>query len=240
MTLTIVTSHWNEDLDWLKKSKFPVVLIDKVGAAPSWLEPKHIVEQNKGKEVSAYLKYIIENYDNLPDHVAFIHGHEKAIHQLYSRPLLEVIEHANIEKYDYISLNNIVRFYTFANEPIKDFMQIEDMWSEWFPWGAPARGAQIVYPVSAQFIVSKKAILKHPKNLYENWYSKIMEFYWPLDHSYTPPSCPLTFFECLWHVIFGEPLACRVQRDWFSFPTEPVRIWSPNCYTTDEPIYVNI
>ena len=87
--INIVTSHWKENLDWLKKSKYPVVLIDKMGADPSWLEPRHIIPVNKGKEVSVYLKFIIENYDNLPDFTAFIHGHETSVHQLFSRPLLE-------------------------------------------------------------------------------------------------------------------------------------------------------
>jgi hypothetical protein len=50
--LTIVTSHWKEDLTWLKKSKFPVVLIDKEGADPTCFEAQHVIP-NKGFEVSA-------------------------------------------------------------------------------------------------------------------------------------------------------------------------------------------
>lgn len=30
--LVIVTAHWNEDLSWLKKSKWPVIVCDKEGA----------------------------------------------------------------------------------------------------------------------------------------------------------------------------------------------------------------
>ena len=103
--VTIVTSHWKEDLTWLKKSEFPVVLIDKEGADPTCFEPSYVIP-NKGLEASVYLKFIIERYNDLPDHVAFIHGHETAHHQKHSRPLLELIRNANTKKYDFISLNH--------------------------------------------------------------------------------------------------------------------------------------
>ena len=35
---------------------------------------------NKGNEASVYLKYIIDNYDNLPDFTFFIHDEEYAWH----------------------------------------------------------------------------------------------------------------------------------------------------------------
>lgn len=82
--MIIVANHWNEDLEWLKKSKYPVVIIDKVGSALSCFEPTMVLE-NKGGAESSYFKYIIENYENLPDNVAFLHGHETAYHQRHPR-----------------------------------------------------------------------------------------------------------------------------------------------------------
>jgi hypothetical protein len=32
-------------------------------------------EQNKGKESSAYLQYILDNYDKLPEYMVFLHAH---------------------------------------------------------------------------------------------------------------------------------------------------------------------
>ena len=72
MSLVIVASHWKEDINWLKKSKFPVILIDKIDSDPSWMKPSYIIEKNTGKEVPSYLIYIIENYENLPERMAFI------------------------------------------------------------------------------------------------------------------------------------------------------------------------
>ena len=229
MSLTIVTSHWKEDLEWLTKSKFPVVLIDKEGADPSPFVPQHVIP-NLGRENTAYLKYIIENYDNLPEAVAFIHGHETADHQRHDRPLLEVIEGANWQKYGFVPINNmthgdsfqddlapgkptrgiftpryLTRLYTFFRRlciPLKG-----EFLDEGAPW---------VYELGAQFVVSRERILANPKMLYEGWYHI---FTHNLDFSeefgYILEKC--------WHVTFGEGATNPPQKDWFSFEWVPKR-----------------
>jgi len=217
MVLHIVTSHWKEDLDWLENSKWPVVLIDKEGADPSWLTPQHVIP-NFGQEVSAYLKYIIENYDSLPDHVAFIHGHEKAWHQYHDRPLLEVIEKARIHEYEFIPINNWFRTYEFLNEETDDYMKIEDMWSKYdFPFKKPPKYFQMDCPLGAQFIVSRNRILRNPVNLYQNWYEKLKT---------DDKVRATTFFELMWHIIFGEFWSLPTNQDWFEFKTERTRVWA--------------
>jgi hypothetical protein len=83
--LVIVTAHYNEDLEWLKKSRHPVVLCDKPGAKSSSFTPDKscTLNVNRGREASSFLKYIVENYDRLPERIAFIHGHEETWHQRY-------------------------------------------------------------------------------------------------------------------------------------------------------------
>jgi hypothetical protein len=216
MSLVIVTSHWNEDLEWLKKSKYPVVLIDKEGARPSWLTPQHIIP-NIGKEVSVYLKYIIENYDNLPEHVAFIHGHETSYHQCHDRPLLEVIEQARINEYDFIPLNNWGKTYAFADEPIDEYMKVVTMWSKFeIPYNTPPLFFILGFPVAAQFIVARHRILRNPKSLYQKWYDKVMAN----DSKYSE-----TFFEIIWHIIFGEFWFFDMNPYWFNFKVEKTRYW---------------
>lgn len=217
MALTIVTSHWNEDLEWLKSSKFPVVLIDKEGAPASWLASQHVVP-NKGHETTAYFKYIIENYENLPDHVAFIHGHEHSWHQMHSRPLLEVIESANIQKYEYIPLNNFFRYYGFQDEitgvPETPVFKFKTFWNllgfPYVPDGAPF----LVAP-SSQYIVSKRLIQKVPKKTWEAWYHTILMSE-PADARIWP-----VFFDYIQHIIFGEGMILDVKNDWFAFEYTP-------------------
>jgi hypothetical protein len=217
MVLHIVTSHWKEDLDWLKKSKWQVVLVDKEGAYPSWIVPQHVIP-NSGRETSAYLKYIIENYDNLPDHVAFIHGHEEAHHHKHDRPLLEVIEGANVAEFDFIPLNNFFTKKPFVDDDMSlptGFLEIETFWDKFnVPARKPPYFADMIIPMGAQFIVSSRRIRRHPKSLYEFWYKIVIE-----ERDKNWPYC----FEATWHIIFGEFWQCDRRDEWFNFPHK--RVW---------------
>jgi hypothetical protein len=218
--MIIVTSHWKENLDWLKKSKFPVVLIDKVGSDPSCFEPTYIIP-NKGGECSVWFKYIIENYDNLPDHIAFLHGHENSYHQKHERPLLEVIEAANLS-HGYIPLNGWVRFYKFQNE--KGVLNAPVLWENFrLPSELkPDIGAPIIFQPNAQFIVSKERILKHPKELYEHMYSVLMtEIPEHEPHINRDIEKHYYLLENIVHIFFGEDRICFYNPDWFNFQYFP-------------------
>lgn len=68
MNLTVVVCHFKEDLSWLKKIKHKVVVYNK---NPNEF---HLYENNLpnlGFDTIVYLKYIIDNYDNLPDYICF-------------------------------------------------------------------------------------------------------------------------------------------------------------------------
>ena len=218
--MNIVTSHWKEDLTWLTKSTYPVILIDKEGADPPPFTPQHVIP-NKGQETSVYLKYIIENYDSLPDYVAFIHGHESAWHHRYPYPLLDVIAAANIEKYDYISLNNYTRKYRFKDTGHfegEDYnVYFETKWDIYeFPKERkPPHDYLIECPIAAQFIVAKSRILAHTKESYIKWYNQVMS---DIDEG---KQYIAVFFEYTWHILFGENWQCLHQPDWFSFPYTP-------------------
>jgi hypothetical protein len=219
----IVTSHWKEDLLWLTKSSYPVILIDKEGADPSPFTPQHIIP-NKGKETTTYLKYIIENYHSLPDYVAFIHGHETAWHQRYPYPLLDVIAAANITKYDFISLNNYTRQYRFKDTGHfegEDYnIYFETNWDRYeFPnERRPPFNYLIECPISAQFIVAKSRILAHSKEKYIKWYTLLMN---DIDNGTENKLHTIIFFEYTWHILFGENWQCLHQKDWFIFPYTP-------------------
>ena len=217
--VTIVTSHWKEDLTWLKETEFPVVLIDKEGADPTCFEPSWVIP-NKGLEASVYLKFIIERYHDLPDHVAFIHGHETAHHQKHSLHILELIRNANTKKYDFISLNHWYRNYMFQDEPTYKayFTQWWDVYT--MPCKKPPTGIGFILsnvPVGAQFIVSKERILANPLELYKKWYNLLMSRGNPDE---------AVFFEHVWYLIFGQTIYYQVPDDLFLLPFEPYDHWS--------------
>jgi len=212
MTLTIVASHWKEDLTWLKSAPWPVVLIDKEGADPSPFTPQHIIP-NYGLEASSYLKYIVENYDELPDHVAFIHGHETSVHQNHDRPLLEVIQGANIQKYEFIPIDNSLHptdFTDISYKTIRVYSLFDDLD---IPAPKPRHCSPLIFELGAQFIVGRQKILRNPKELYEKWFNK-------LNSPEFSKEGPI-IFEHLWHVIFGEPFTLVAKKDWFLFDWTP-------------------
>lgn len=187
--LVIVTSHYNEDLQWLEDTDKSVVLCSKK------LESVNCpVSKNVGNECTSYLKFIIENYDNLPEFVAFIHGHENAWHQKGN--LLDLIyNNAKYKEYDFISLNNF--FIDDRNLGNGMMVSIHELWDKYFrPYLKRDPPERVLHDCCAQFIVSKKRILALPKDAYETWYNLFLEDkIWRLGYS----------FEYIWHVIFGEP-----------------------------------
>ena len=208
--VTIVTSHWKEDLTWLKESEFPVILIDKEGADPTCFEQAYVIP-NKGKEASVYLKFIIERYNDLPDYVAFIHGHEYSWHQ--QQNILELIRNANLEKHGFISLNGVYKDWLIST-PAYPFQNVWELYSE---------NNKYVFeniPSSAQFIVSKKRILLHSLETYKNLYVLTMtdkkieimtnniSYTWGIE----------TIFETCWHILFGESNIYNIPSDLFKIP----------------------
>lgn len=186
MSLTVVTT------EELTDSKFPVV---------------HVTSA-LGREAGAYLKYITENYENLPDAMAFIHGHKTG----YGRTLLEVIEGVNWDKYGFVPINNSHTPGSFRDEPWGS--RLYTFFTKLF---IPLKGDYLpdinspwIYDAGSQFVVTKERILANPKKLYEGWYYIIT----------TQPDFSEEFADILekcWHVTFGESHTHMPQKDWFSF-----------------------
>ena len=78
----LVLCHWSEDLNWLQFQKHRAVIYEK--RPPLNLEQisgAHGVPRNVAGEASAFLKFIIDQYDNLPRRMVFLHSHRRAYHQ---------------------------------------------------------------------------------------------------------------------------------------------------------------
>lgn len=77
MAAALVVAHHDEDLGWLRRVR--------AGYAPfvvSKTSPEaHVLQGvNRGYEASAYLEYIVVQYERLPEYVVFVHGHETSWH----------------------------------------------------------------------------------------------------------------------------------------------------------------
>jgi len=198
--LEICTCHYNEDLTWLENCGYPVNIIHKEGGTP--IDNPTFTIPNIGAEASAYLKFIIERYDTLPEHTAFLHGHETAYHQCGDRPMLDMIKTANIEKYDFIHLNN-TWLYSSA---IKQFYTSKEILE-----------SLCIYPPEyfsicpcAQFIVSKDFIKRNSKEYYEFFFKTIIT------------KEDATMIEYIWQYIFTGKFSVLPRDDDFNPPIKEI------------------
>jgi len=73
ITHTIVVARYNENIEWLRPYNDCVIVFNKgENNIPPFKNIKTL--QNIGREGETYLRYIIDNYDNLPDKVTFLQG----------------------------------------------------------------------------------------------------------------------------------------------------------------------
>lgn len=80
MLADLVVSHYTEDLSWLAhvdRNKYRIVVVSKTLPHATIFCP-----ENVGDEASAYLNYIVQHYDNLPEFCVFIHGHQRSWHHV--------------------------------------------------------------------------------------------------------------------------------------------------------------
>lgn len=211
--IVIVTAHYNEDLEWLKQSKYPVIRCNKIGSKDSSFPPDSLCGnlENIGREASSFLTYIVKKYDSLPKYIAFIHGHEDSFHQHYPYGILKAIENAKKESYNFVSLNNELQYIKIEgaeferNKPshiemINDVAHLflRDIWESHYEpeLGYPFPEA-MRYERSAQFIVSRDTIRKRSKQFYENLLKVVTD---PSKNDYVA-ACAVEFS---WHMIFGD------------------------------------
>ena len=200
--LVIVASHWNEDLDWLRKSTYPVVVMDKVGSSPHSIvsDPRYKATKtrNHGNECTSYIRFILDNWDNLPEYVAFIHGHETSYHQ-------------KMNVFDGIKKMGSKSYYNFNSICYKDwergmpgFDLLIHWWDEYFKDILGKKPEKIIGPCCAQFIVTRENIRRVPLEKWKQFWEISMD---PRYDSYFSGAA----FECVWGMLLGKRPAIDIS-----------------------------
>jgi hypothetical protein len=218
--LLLVVAHWNEDLNWLtSQNDFPYVIARKLSDDPICGVPV-----NKGAESSSYLKFIINNWDDLPKRVCFLHGHERSWHQEFDMiEKLRGIKNTTGFPDHFFPLNDLRvdtmeefrhwKYELFSpvwNAVVKPHLKME----------CPGR---IICDGSAQFIVSRECIRVDRLPLYqdlydycigtkrwegdEEWRDASGYIYSPGGQNYYGGSF---FLEWIWHLVFNASSECSV------------------------------
>jgi hypothetical protein len=182
----LVLHHFREDLSWLQNIKYPYSIYSR-----SLQNSKDTVHLNhdKGVEAYAYLQYIVDNYDALPEVVIFVHGHRQSWHQ--DGNIDDILNNLKFDK-SFYNFNNcyinpmsrgedetVVSHYfpRFKDSCLfrKSYkLWMEDTWEELFlkRIELPER---FECKAGAQFYTTREKILQHPKWFYEHMLRWLME-----------------------------------------------------------------
>jgi hypothetical protein len=168
---------------------------------------------NKGCEASSYLKYIIDNYDNLPDKIILLHDHEFSWH--HDGSIIEVIKN-NIDKNkDYINLNSYV-----WNNNEWDKSRDNNFFILYKRFLEPYYGNINLFlnfkeghKGCAQFILHKNRIKRNSYKFYLDLYNYCMDEC--QDYGHVEKGFGY-FMEFVWHIIFGHivPIKQSMEGSW--------------------------
>jgi hypothetical protein len=144
---------------------------------------------NIGDEAKAYLTYILDNYNSLPDVVFFVHGHRcswhaKANMDSTTREITRCLSDGCYNQ-SYVSLNTYPNeCYDLAskdNRRNERVAHVKYYWSSLMSTPLPRR---FCMDWSAQFAVSRAAIQAHPQGFYKNLLEAVddgktsLEYFW--------------------------------------------------------------
>lgn len=212
--LLLVVSHWKDNLLWLtSQNDFPYVVGKKKSS-----DTVCGVPVNKGAEGSTYLKFIVNNWDNLPKRICFLDEHEQSWHQPFDMiaRLRDLRKDGLPDKY--FPLND---WKIDSNQKFRDwrFVLFSPVWNAvvepHLKMKCPRR---IICDGSAQFIVTRELIKANSLELFNDlFHYTIGSKRWKSDtewkdakgFSYSPGGQDWVggnyFLEWIWHIIFGEP-----------------------------------
>lgn len=211
MGIEIVSSHYSEDLRWLEDVPWPVHIVTKEGGAEFNRSKFTSVETipNLGMEASSYLWYIIKNYDSLPEGMAFIHGHEHALHQ---RPGMmgRIVE---LGQFAFADLNMTVNMHMVTKPD--GGLGYEKIWDRLLLKELGKMPLYVNFRHGAQFVVSATTVRLRSRNFYEDLYKNLMGL------CLEKPSVNkfvAMFMETFWHLIFAteSPIQDRGRPNLFA------------------------
>ncbi|KAK3070021.1 hypothetical protein LTR53_011168 [Teratosphaeriaceae sp. CCFEE 6253] len=225
----VVASYTAQNVSWLAQIPASWTVKRYLMDDPDPAYPALAVPFNQGREAMAYLTYIIDHYDDLPDYMVFVHGHERSWHQMM--PLWMKVRALNLTALDeenYISLRCGAQMgceklpYIDTRHPNwggEDHMR--DFWKEITGEKCPR---YISYKCCAQHAVTRRAVRGRTRQQWERIREPIMkvqgdswlggmyyEKFWHLLLGAGPEYCPSS--ERCQQVHFSNAIICDGETD---------------------------
>ena len=193
-TAHVCIAHYNEDTSWVENLQYPYTIISRAGI-PAEVAP------NKGNEASAFLEYIINNYDQLADYTYFVHGHRSSWHNAANVDEVinsTIFKHAyyNINDYPCGYLRNYIDSLQACDGAFREISAIIEY---------DICGAEIIYRPCAQFYVKRELIRAYSLDVWRALYNFLMK-------SDLPSYWSGRAFEYTWHCIFLRS-HCDIEKE---------------------------
>jgi len=160
--MKIIVARYNENIEWTKQ--FQNVIIYNKGTKLEEDGYNEIMLDNVGREGHTYYKYIYDNYDDLDDYTVFLQGYPFDHSPNLVNNLSNFINNKELNiDFEYLSekiLNSKLSGCRYAgrNLPLRRIYNL--LFDE------KKENMDFIFGAGAQFIVSKKQILKRPRDFY--------------------------------------------------------------------------
>jgi hypothetical protein len=167
---TIVVARYKEDIEWTKQfmNRFTKVIIYNKGIKLIEEDYNEILMENVGREGHTYYSHIVNNYDNLDDYTIFLQGNPFDHSPNLIDNLFKYINNKELNIYfDYLS-EKIVNSCLGVEHGSPECKNLYTTFEKIFGVKPDNNNHECVFGAGAQFIVSKKSILKRTKDFYEN------------------------------------------------------------------------
>jgi hypothetical protein len=173
MNFCIVVARYNENIEWSKTYE-NVIIYNKGEELVDC--PNQILLTNVGREGHSYYTYIYNNYENLKDYTIFLQGDPFCHSKNLIKDLNNYINNKNLD-IGFEFLSDLITGCNLTGCIRHGGLPLIDTYEKIF--GERKESMKFEFGGGAQFIVSKKNILKRPKS----FYLKIIEI---LQHDINP------------------------------------------------------
>lgn len=162
--INIVIARYQEDIEWSKKYN-NVVIYNK---GDSLGIKNEIMLKNVGREGHTYAKYIIDNYDNLPDYVFLLQGRPHDHFEVIENYIDYILNIDELPDYYALSSWRILTDFFHLNEPYYiQYRGMDKAFEFIFDKKIKNYFYNFVFGAGAQFFVSKNSILRNSIDVYK-------------------------------------------------------------------------
>lgn len=195
---TVLIAHYNRPLDWINSIKSDVnVVIYSTADCNINFEPFKIPKifiPNKGMDAGMYIKYIIDNYTNLPERILFCHHHEYDWTQEYA--LSDMINRLKWDCDKYFNIGKREWYSDAISRLPKN--EVDILRDNWYIFEKHISFPKMLYfYAGTQFCCHKDLILQYPLEYWQYLYDWIQTT--PLIDFFSG-----RMFEYAWHYLLTK------------------------------------